>query len=117
MDSKVRTCLWFDANGEEAADPSNKQVMAVAFHLAGTSYEARNGGPELEPTEAVSLIVKTDDQSENDRQWAAVAANEGNGGKCGWLKDRCNVSCPIIPRALPNLLSRDWQHQRVYRPP
>ena len=120
--SKVRTCLWFDGNGVEAArlyvsllpgskidNPASldaaKPPMTVHFTLAGTPYMILNGGPQYRPSEAASIFVTTDDQAETDRLWDALAGNGGKPGRCGWLKDRYGVSWQIVPRRLPELLS------------
>ena len=119
-DAKVRTCLWFDQNGEEAArfyvsllpdsgiesvfrpDPA-KPPLVVTFRLAGIPYMILNGGPHHKLSPAASIIVQTDDQAETDRLWDALV----EGGKpvaCSWLEDRYGVSWQIAPRRLMALL-------------
>ncbi|MEQ1719043.1 MAG: VOC family protein [Hyphomicrobium sp.] len=119
--SKVKTCLWFDGNGEEAArlyvsllpgsdigrlfrPDANGPALVVEFTLAGTPYQALNGGPQFPHTEAASISVATEDQAETDRLWDALVANGGAESRCGWLKDRFGVSWQIVPEALPKLL-------------
>lgn len=112
---KVATCLWFDNSAEEAArlytsllpdsaitdtfrpDPSGPPLV-VAFSLAGTPYQALNGGPVFPQTEAASIVVLTEDAAETDRLWAALTADGGIESQCGWLKDRFGVSWQIVPR-------------------
>jgi len=119
---KVRTCLWFDGKGEEAAelyvslipgsriesvmraDP-NGPALLVSFSLAGVPYQALNGGPKFPPTEAASIVVTTEDQAETDRLWDALTSNGGEESRCAWLKDRFGVSWQIVPRRLQALLS------------
>jgi predicted 3-demethylubiquinone-9 3-methyltransferase (glyoxalase superfamily) len=122
MTANVRTCLWFDGNGEEAAefytslipdskvtssfrpDP-DKPALIVNFTLGGTPYQILNGGPQFTHSEAVSISVTTADQDETDRLWDALTADGGREAQCGWLKDRFGVSWQIVPEALPRLLS------------
>ena len=122
--AKVRTCLWFDNEGEEAAnfyvsllpdsqienvvrpDPAGPPLV-VEFRLAGAPYMVLNGGPHFTLNEAASISVLTDDQAETDRLWAALTADGGSEGQCGWLKDRFGLSWQIVPKALPRLLSSD----------
>ena len=89
---KITPCLWFDTEGEEAAEfyvslfgdakilevthygeagprPVGT-VMTVSFMLEGQEYMALNGGPEFPFTEAVSFSVSCEDQEEVDRLWA-----------------------------------------------
>ena len=119
---KVRTCLWFDGAGEDAAnfyvsllpdsfienvsrpDPTGP-ALVVQFTLAGTPYMALNGGPQYKPSPAASIAVTTQDQEETDRLWNALLADGGEENRCAWLTDRFGVSWQIVPEALPRLLS------------
>ncbi|MGR3322456.1 MAG: VOC family protein [Pseudooceanicola sp.] len=121
--TSVRTCLWFDGTGLEAAefytgllpdsriegsfrpDPS-KPPLTVEFTLAGTPYQALNGGPKFPFTEAASISVTTPDQAETDRLWDALTADGGAEVQCGWLRDRWGLSWQIVPREAIALLSR-----------
>ena len=119
---KVRTCLWFDGNGAEAAEfyvsllPGSKvessfsaetgaTPLVIDFTLAGTPYQILNAGPQHPQTEAASISVLTKDQEETDRLWAALLADGGGERVCAWLRDRYGVFWQIVPEALPRLLS------------
>jgi predicted 3-demethylubiquinone-9 3-methyltransferase (glyoxalase superfamily) len=125
---KITPCLWYDGNAEEAADfyvtllpdsqvdnvvrspadnPSMKEggVLVVEFTLAGQNYIGLNGGPQFPFTEAVSFQVRTEDQAETDRLWAALTANGGEESMCGWLKDRWGLSWQISPARLLALVA------------
>ena len=117
---KQTPCLWFDGQGEEAAQfycsvfPNSRitdvarygkagpgregDVMVVAFELDGQPYVALNGGPQFPFTEAVSFQIRTDDQEETDRLWNAIVSNGGTESMCGWCKDRWGLSWQITPR-------------------
>lgn len=82
-------------------------VMSVEFRLAGQEYVALNGGPQFTFAEGMSLFVSCQDQAEIDRLWAALTADGGQPGQCGWLKDRFGVSWQLIPHNLRQLLSSD----------
>ena len=118
---RVRTCLWFDCQGEEAANfyvsllPGSRiekvsrpepdgSALTVDFILAGAPYQVLNGGPMFPHALAASISVLTKDQAETDALWAALVADGGKEGQCGWLTDRFGVSWQIVPRALPDLL-------------
>ena len=121
MNAKVRTCLWFEGNGHEAADfyvsllpdsaiervfhpAPGAPPLVIDFRLGGTPYQILNAGPGFKHTEAASISVLTADQAETDRLWAMLCQG-GSEGKCGWLKDRYGVSWQIVPAALPQLMS------------
>jgi predicted 3-demethylubiquinone-9 3-methyltransferase (glyoxalase superfamily) len=123
MTQKIRTCLWFDGNGQEAAEfyvsvfkdrgdsgitsitpGPNGAALVVAFRLAGAEFLALNGGPHFKFNEAVSLSVDCRSQEEVDELWEKLSAG-GSPGQCGWLKDRYGLSWQIVPTVLPALLA------------
>ena len=123
---KITPCLWFDDQGEEAAQFyttvfSNSRildtarygaagpgpegtVMTVTFELDGQRFVALNGGPEFTFNEAISFQVSCQTQEEVDHFWSKLSEG-GQEGPCGWLKDRYGVSWQIVPTALAELLS------------
>lgn len=122
--AKVRTCLWFEKGGHEAAREYVKLVpdsrieavrengqsddpMVVEFTLAGAPMMILTAGPHHKLTPAASISVLTEDQTETDRLWAALTANGGEAGHCGWMVDRFGVSWQIVPKRMPDLLARD----------
>jgi predicted 3-demethylubiquinone-9 3-methyltransferase (glyoxalase superfamily) len=124
---KITPCLWFDTQGEEAAQfytsvfknsrilevarygeagprPAGT-VMTVAFELDGQQFVALNGGPDFTFNEALSLQINCDSQDEVDHYWTGLAEGGGQPGPCGWLKDRYGVSWQVVPTVLDKLLS------------
>jgi predicted 3-demethylubiquinone-9 3-methyltransferase (glyoxalase superfamily) len=127
---KITPVLWFDRNGEEAANfyvsllpdsridrvtrapadyPSGAEgdVITVDFTLAGRQYQVLNGGPQFPFTEAVSFMIHCEDQAEVDRLWDALTADGGEPVQCGWIKDRWGLSWQIIPREMLEMLGSD----------
>ena len=127
--------LWFDTQAEEAArfyvglfedsrivsvvpygpDAPGPEgsVMVVEFELLGQRYVGINGGPQFPFTEAVSLEVRCEDQSEIDRIWAALVEG-GEPGPCGWLKDRYGLSWQVSCTDLETMLT-DPDQEKVNR--
>ncbi len=128
--------LWFDTEAEEAAAfytstfPNSRVVavtrygeagpreaglvMTVEFELDGQRLVAINGGPEFVPTEAVSLEIRCETQDEIDEYWSALAADGGEEGVCGWLKDRYGFSWQVTPVQLEGMIL-DADQEKVDR--
>ncbi len=124
MNPKVRTCLGFKDEAEEAArfyvsvipdsifesafrrEPNGPAIL-VSFTLAGTPYQALNMGCETIRNEACSISVMTKDQRETDELWEKLLANGGAEIQCSWLKDRYGVRWQIVPEALPRMFMDD----------
>src|SRR5690625_645131 len=100
MTVKIRPCLWFNNDAEEAARfyaatfpdtridliqrapgdyPSGTEgaVLVVELPLLGKPVMFLNGGSLFPQTEAFSFQVFTEDQEETDRYWNALVENGG----------------------------------------
>jgi predicted 3-demethylubiquinone-9 3-methyltransferase (glyoxalase superfamily) len=89
-------------------------VLTVDFTLKGQHFQGLNGGPQFRFSEAVSFVIECDDQAEVDRLWEALAADGGEPGPCGWIRDRFGLSWQIVPRRL-NELVEDADPERARR--
>jgi predicted 3-demethylubiquinone-9 3-methyltransferase (glyoxalase superfamily) len=127
MSQKIKTCLWFDNNAEEAVSlytslfkdskihhtsrfgdgvPGPKgSVMTIDFELRGQQFMALNGGPMFKFTEAASVFVTCESQEEVDELWTKLTANGGSESRCGWLKDKFGLSWQIVPAAFLRMAS------------
>lgn len=122
--AKVRTCLMFHGEGEEATEfyvsllpdsyiesvsrPTPDQpALVIEFMLAGTPYMMLNSGPDCSHSMAASISVLTEDQAETDALWAALCADGGEESMCGWVIDRFGVSWQIVPKVMPTMLMSD----------
>ncbi len=126
---KITPFLWFDDEAEEAAKfymsifknskigkitrygkegyevhgrPAGT-VMTVEFQIDGQKFVALNGGPQFKFTEAVSFSVDCKTQKEVDEFWEKLTEG-GEGGACGWLKDKFGLSWQINPTILGEML-------------
>jgi len=125
-DKAFTTCLWFDTEGEAAANyytsifkdsklgrvgrytdagpgPAGA-VMAVEFELNGQKFVALNGGPEFTFNEAISLQIPCADQDEVDYYWSRLTEG-GQEVACGWLKDKYGLSWQVVPTMLIDMNS------------
>ena len=123
----LTTCLWFNGQAEEAAHTYTSifpnatlgrivrhgesgpgpagTVLTIEFTLNGQPFVALNGGPEFTFNEAISFQIPCRDQAEVDYYWHALAADGGEEGPCGWLKDKYGVSWQVVPTVLTDLIS------------
>jgi predicted 3-demethylubiquinone-9 3-methyltransferase (glyoxalase superfamily) len=124
--SKITPCLWFDTQGEAAANfyttvfknsritdiarygeagPREAgTVMVVSFELDGQPFTALNGGPEFTFSEAVSFQIPCDSQADVDYYWDALTEG-GEESVCGWLKDKFGVSWQVVASEIIELIS------------
>jgi predicted 3-demethylubiquinone-9 3-methyltransferase (glyoxalase superfamily) len=114
--------LWFDG---DLADPiafytsifsepvtPNKHpttedgpIFSATIELCGQKLMLLNGGPAHAGfTESISLFVSVDTQDEIDHLWERLTADDGEPGRCGWLKDRYGMSWQIVPNVLGSML-------------
>ncbi|MCL6464045.1 VOC family protein [Pseudacidobacterium ailaaui] len=110
--------LWFQDQAEEAVDhylsifrngrvlsasTRNGKVLLMSFELEGQKFQALNGGPIFQFTEAVSFLVNCETQEEVDHLWEKLSEG-GQPGRCGWLKDKFGISWQIVPALLGQLM-------------
>ena len=126
MTQKIKPCLWFDGNAEEAAafytsifknseigakstyDEKAADVvgqpkgstMVVEFEIADQKFVGLNGGPKFKFNEAISLMISCKDQEEIDYFWSRLTAEGGEESQCCWLKDKFGLSWQVIPANL-----------------
>ena len=91
---RITPFLWFATNAEEAVDfyltifknsrkietvnnnPDHPdppaKVLTISFELDGQKFIALNGGPMFTFTEAISFVVRCDNQQEVDDYWSRL---------------------------------------------
>ena len=135
---RIRPFLWFDNQAEEAArfytsifknskigtitrygdaaagaaGRPKGSVMTVTFQLNGQEFMGLNGGPHFKFTEAISLMVSCENQKEIDDFWERLSEG-GEGGPCGWLKDKYGLSWQVVPAALDEWMKDASAAERV----
>ena len=129
--NRIRTCLWFDTQAEEAArfytsvfrdatmgaverypdvgqeitGKAPGSVMTVEFEINGHPFIGLNGGTQFRFNESVSFEIDCADQAEVDYYWDKLTAGgDPAAQQCGWLKDKFGVSWQVVPRALAQML-------------
>jgi predicted 3-demethylubiquinone-9 3-methyltransferase (glyoxalase superfamily) len=134
-DQALTICLWFDTEGEAAANyytsifkdsrigrisryteagpgPAGS-VVTVEFELNGQKFVALNGGPQYTFNEAVSLTIPCAGQDEVDYYWSRLTEG-GEEVACGWLKDRYGLFWQVVPAEFTDMLT-DPDPEKVRR--
>lgn len=141
---KIKPCLWFDGNAKAAVDyyvsifPESKitqtmyypnsteegpadfqkdmagKELVIDFELSGQSYMALNAGPEFKFSEAVSFVIRCEDQDEIDYYWEKLSSVP-EAEQCGWCKDRFGLSWQVVPRNVNELLSRPGAYAHMMK--
>ncbi|MGJ7033252.1 VOC family protein [Niabella hirudinis] len=111
MTPLIYPCVWFDANGKEAAGfyggifPDTKissdTGMVVTIECSGQKLMFLNGGPMFTPNPSVSFLVANEDEKETERLYNELI----KGGmalmplevypfskKYGWVQDKYGIS-------------------------
>jgi predicted 3-demethylubiquinone-9 3-methyltransferase (glyoxalase superfamily) len=124
--TRITPFLWFDGNAEEAVNfycsvfknsrrldkmdsavdtsmPKGK-VLTISFELDGQAFVALNGGPTFKFTEAISFMIRCENQEEIDHYWSKLTADGGTEIQCGWLKDKFGLSWQVVPAQIAELV-------------
>ena len=129
---RIRPCLWFDNQAEEAARfytgifPNSRivqvtryseagvevhgraagSVMTVVFELDGHPFMGLNGGPIFTFNEAVSFEIHCANQEEIDYYWERLSeGGDPAAQQCGWLKDRFGLSWQVAPTEMEAMMA------------
>jgi predicted 3-demethylubiquinone-9 3-methyltransferase (glyoxalase superfamily) len=111
MNNQIYPCIWFDNNGNEAANFyckvfANSAITAennivTTFQLNGQKFMALTAGPMFKPNPSISFFALFDAEKELDEAWQKIS--EGGfammpldkypwSEKYGWIQDRFGVS-------------------------
>lgn len=123
MSPQIVPFIWFDADPQEVHDyyagifdnfetvaelrGPDGAVLGHTVSIDGTQYSFFNGGAGFPHTNAVSLMIYTDDQAQTDRYWDALIADGGEAHACGWLSDKYGVKWQVTPKLMMEILAGD----------
>jgi predicted 3-demethylubiquinone-9 3-methyltransferase (glyoxalase superfamily) len=108
-DAKIGDSMRYGAGEEPDKEGTIKHA---AFTLEGQEFAAMDSAHDhkFAFSEAVSFIVRCDNQEEVDYFWeklSAVPASE----QCGWLKDRYGLSWQIVPADMDEMMTKGSPEQ------
>jgi predicted 3-demethylubiquinone-9 3-methyltransferase (glyoxalase superfamily) len=127
--AKITPFLWFDKNLKEITDfyvsvfpeakvrsngtlsdtPSGEVEMAT-MEIFGQELSMMTAGPLFKFNEAISFVVKCENQEEIDYYWGKLSAVPES-EQCGWLKDKYGLSWQIVPTAMDKMMSKGTKEQ------
>jgi len=94
-------------------DPDKEGTLMFGdFMLDGEWLAAMDSAQDhkFQFTEAISLLVKCENQEEIDHYWKLSAVPESE--QCGWLKDKYGVSWQISPEEMTDMLTNSTPEQK-----
>jgi predicted 3-demethylubiquinone-9 3-methyltransferase (glyoxalase superfamily) len=98
----------------KGSDTGDKEgtVMFTDFMLEGQWFAAMDSAYDhkFQFNEAISLMVKCEDQKEIDQYWSKLSADP-KAEQCGWLKDKWGVSWQVTPKAMDRMMSKGTPEQ------
>jgi len=103
-DSSIDHILKYSKEGKEHHGQKEGTVMTVDFQLAGTHFQAINGGPLFKMNPSISLFVVCETHEETDEVWNKLV-EQGHvlmplekyewSERYGWLQDRWGLSWQV----------------------
>ncbi|MEI8081120.1 MAG: VOC family protein [Actinomycetes bacterium] len=97
----------------EAGPPGTAEMLMFSdFSLAGQWFTAMDSPADhgFGFNEAVSLIVKCDNQQQLNDYWHKLT-DGGQEVECGWLTDRFGVSWQVVPREMDEMMASGTPEQ------
>jgi predicted 3-demethylubiquinone-9 3-methyltransferase (glyoxalase superfamily) len=105
-DSQIGAVTRFSKEGYDIHGRPEGSVMTIEFEIAGQQFVALNGGPAFKFNEAVSFMIRCNNQEEIDYYWNALSeGGDEEAQQCGWLKDQFGLSWRIVPEGLQKMLA------------
>jgi predicted 3-demethylubiquinone-9 3-methyltransferase (glyoxalase superfamily) len=112
--SKIGNMLKYgDGEGNKSHENSDN-IQIADFALNGMYFQCMDNSYEhpFNFNEAVSIVVKTNNQAETDSYWNLLVAGGGKENQCGWLKDKYGIFWQITPKRLAELMG-DSNREKV----
>jgi predicted 3-demethylubiquinone-9 3-methyltransferase (glyoxalase superfamily) len=87
-------------------------VQYASCALEGMEFGAMDSARQYDFgfNEAISFIVKCDDQAEIDHYWSKLS-HVPQAEQCGWLKDKYGVSWQVAPRRMDEMMGSGTKEQ------
>ena len=82
-------------------------VTSAEFVIGGQSFMGFDGGPHFKFSDAFSLFVECEDQTEVDKYWDKLIGAGATPVQCGWITDQFGLSWQIVPRRFMELMNDD----------
>jgi predicted 3-demethylubiquinone-9 3-methyltransferase (glyoxalase superfamily) len=130
MNQKLTPCLWVETKDAKAVadyylsifkdgklkehrkyknppEAGGGDFETAIIEIADMELSILAAGPFFKFNESVSFVINCKDQAEVDYYWAALTANGGEEGSCGWCKDKYGLSWQVVPVEYFALINSD----------
>jgi len=127
---KITPCLWVETTDAKAVadyylslfkdgnlkehhnyknppEAGGGDFETAIIEIADMELSILAAGPFFKFNESVSFVINCKDQAEVDYYWAALTANGGQEGSCGWCKDKYGLSWQVVPVEYSSLINSD----------
>jgi len=108
--SKVFYTMPYD--GSEPVDDNRAKIKHASISLENFTIALMDSGKQspLSFEQAISFIVKCDDQKELDYFWEKLTEG-GKEVQCGWLSDKFGMPWQVVPTAMDRMMSTGTPEQ------
>ncbi len=96
-DGKLKEYHKYDNPTEAKEQGGQVSFETAVMEIGDLEFSILAAGPYFKFNEAISFVINCKDQAEVDYYWAALTANGGEEGSCGWCKDKYGLSWQVVP--------------------
>ena len=76
----------------------------ATLDIFGQELSLMTAGPLFKFTEAISFVIRCEDQAEIDYYWSKLSAVP-EAEQCGWVKDKYGLSWQIVPSIMDTMMA------------
>lgn len=94
---KMKEYRKYENPPDEVGQDGQSSFETAIMEIGDIEFSILAAGPYFKFNEAISFVINCKDQTEVDYYWAALTANGGEEGSCGWCKDKYGLSWQVVP--------------------
>ncbi len=102
-DSNLKTIQRYTSDGQEET-PGNIEHGQFVLNNFLMMIKDSSYPHSFNFSEGISMVVECNTQEEIDTYWGLLTREGGEGGTCGWLKDKYGMNWQIVPATIDKLM-------------